>query len=149
MTSTTWIKYGFLAAGLANVLGIPVFSKLFTNTYLMKVDHDTFSWVSLIAIMLWGLAYLSVSGQVARVPGIAAVFAIEKFFYTAVWAIWIWKHHAALPDIYSKDVLTGFFYSVYGINDFLFGVVFLCSFIHLRKADNNGSEKETFGGGIR
>ena len=137
MASLRWIRYGFWGSGLVNVLGIPVFSKFFTNTYLMGIDPDTFSAISLVTIILWGLAYIAVAGQVAKVPLIALVFAIEKFFYSFVWGRWIWKYHADLPGIYAQDILTGFFYSVYGLNDFLFGVLFLAAFLRIRGMDKN------------
>lgn len=137
MTSPRWIRYGFIGSGLINVLGIPIFSKFFTNTYLMGIDPDTFSAVSLVAIILWGLAYIAVAWQVVKVPLVALVFAVEKFFYAFVWGRWIWKHHAELPGIYTQDMLTGLFYSVYGLNDFLFGVLFLAAFLRIRGLDKN------------
>lgn len=139
MKSGTWIQYGFIVGGLTNIIGIPIFSKFFANTYLLHIDPTTFSQVSLIAIMLWGFAYISVAAQVVRVPWIAVVFSVEKFFYTLIWAKWIWKHHTTLPEIYTQDWLTGFFYSVYGLNDFLFGVFFLLVFVHVRRATANSS----------
>lgn len=46
------IHAGFIVAGCVNVLGIPAFSRLFTNTLLMTVDAGTFSSVGLAVIML-------------------------------------------------------------------------------------------------
>ena len=140
MTSPLWIRYGFICSGLINVLGIPIFSKFFTNTYLMGIDPNTFSAISLVTIILWGLAYISVAKQVAKVPLIALVFTIEKFFYAIVWGRWIWRHHTELAEIYAQDMVTGFFYSVYGLNDFLIGVFFLAAFMHIRSLDNNIQE---------
>ena len=133
MTEKRWITAGFVIAGCVNVLGIPIFSRLFTNTLLMTVDTGTFSGAGLGVIMLWGLAYIAVSGSYPLVPAIAGVFALEKLFYTAVWGRWLWNHGGELTSLYAQDALTGFFYSVYGINDFLFGVFFLYAFIRARK----------------
>lgn len=119
------ITAGFIVAGCVNVLGIPAFSRFFTNTLMMTVDAGTFSSVGLAVIMLWGLAYIAASGIYTLVPAVTAVFALEKFFYTAVWGRWLWNHAGDLNALYAQDALTGFFYSVYGINDFLFGVFFL------------------------
>lgn len=139
MSEKKWIGAGFIIAGCVNVLGIPVFSRFFTNQLLMTVDAGTFSGVGLGAIMLWGLAYIAVSGSYPIVPGIAGVFALEKFFYTAVWGRWLWGHAGELSSLYAQDALTGFFYSIYGVNDFLFGVFFLYVFIRVwkeKKADS-------------
>ena len=137
MPKKKWIQYGFIIAGLVNVLGIPAFSKLFTNDYLMQVDPKTFSEVNLFTIILWGLAYISVARHYEKIPAISAVFAIEKFFYTGVWIYWLWNNAGDLPDIYNKDWITGFFYSVYGLNDFLFGVFFLYAFSLMRKSTDS------------
>jgi hypothetical protein len=133
MTEKRWITAGFIIAGCVNVLGIPIFSKFFTNTLLMTMDAGTFSTAGLGVIMLWGLAYIAVSRSYSLVPAMAAVFALEKFFYTAVWGRWLWNHGGELASLYAQDALTGFFYSVYGINDFLFGVFFMYAFILARK----------------
>ena len=137
MASPLWIRYGFICSGLINVLGIPIFSQLFTNMYLMKIDPDTFSVISLVTIILWGLAYIAVARQVPKVPLIALVFTIEKFFYATVWGRWIWKHHIDLPGIFAQDMLTGIFYAVYGLNDFLFGAFFLAAFVQIRGMDQD------------
>ncbi|PKL39065.1 MAG: hypothetical protein CVV44_09370 [Spirochaetae bacterium HGW-Spirochaetae-1] len=133
MHKEKWITAGFILAGCVNVAGIPVFSKLFSNQLLMTTDAGAFSIVGLGVIMLWGLAYIAVSVSYSLVPGIIAVFALEKFFYTAFWGRWLWQHGGELNAIYAQDTLTGFFYSIYGVNDFLFGVFFLYVFIYLRK----------------
>ncbi len=127
------MSVGFIVAGCVNVLGIPLFSRFFTNTLMMTVDAGTFSGTGLGVIMLWGLAYIAVSRSYSLIPAIAGVFALEKFFYTAVWGRWLWNHGGELSSLYAQDALTGFFYSVYGINDFLFGVFFLYAFILARK----------------
>jgi len=137
MLKKKWIQYGFIIAGAVNVFGIPVFSKLFTNDYLNQVDSKTFSDVSLFTIILWGIAYISIARHYEKVPAISAVFAIEKFFYTGVWIHWLWNNFDDLSVIYNRDWITGFFYSVYGLNDFLFGVFFLYVFIMMRRLTAN------------
>jgi len=133
MPQKKWIQYGFILSGAVNVLGIPVFSKLFTNDYLTQVDPKTFSEVSLFTIILWGLAYISIARHYEKVPAISAVFAIEKFFYAGVWIHWLWNNFGNLSGIYNRDWITGFFYSVYGLNDFLIGVFFLYAFTLTRR----------------
>lgn len=127
-----WIQSLFFLAGGVNFIGIPIFSKFFTNTYLSEIDPATFSSVSLVIIMLWGLAYIALGFHYQLAPYVSAVFAVEKFFYTGVWIIWMKNNMASLQSIYSRDLLTGFFYSIYGVNDFLFGVFFLFVFIRIR-----------------
>lgn len=121
----------FFLAGGVNSLGIIIFSKCFTNTYLTQIDPFTFSKVSLVVIILWGLAYISLGFHYNQAPYVSLVFAIEKFFYTGVWVVWIKNNAMDLKTIYMNDVLTGLFYTVYGVNDFLFGVFFLFVFIRL------------------
>jgi len=133
MPKQKWIQYGFITAGAVNVLGIPVFCKFFTNDYLTQVDPKTFSNISLFTIILWGLAYIAVARHYEKVPAISAVFAIEKFFYTGVWFYWLWNNFGDLSGIYDRDWITGFFYSIYGLNDLLFGVFFLYAFTVARK----------------
>ncbi len=124
MKHRRWVRNLFVLSGAVNVIGIPVFSKFFTNGYLLSQDPDTFSPVSLFVIILWGLAYIAAADQYDRLPVLSAVFAVEKFFYAAIWGQWILRHQDQLPLLYQQDPITGFFYSVYGLNDFLFGVVF-------------------------
>ena len=137
MPQPKWIQYGYMLAGAVNILGIPVFSKLFTNDYLTQVDPETFSYISLITIMLWGLAYISVARDVEKIPAISAVFAIEKFFYSGVWICWLRNNFSELSGIYRMDRITGFFFSIYGLNDFLFGIFFLYIFILIRRSETS------------
>jgi len=137
MAQPKWVRYGFILAGAMNILGIPVFSKLFTNDYLTQVDPETFSYTSLFIIILWGAAYVSVAHSIEKVPAIAAVFAIEKFFYSGVWMYWLWNNFRCLSGIYQTDWITGFFYSIYGLNDFLFGVFFLYTFIRIGRSETS------------
>ncbi|TFH39178.1 MAG: hypothetical protein E4G96_09425 [Chrysiogenales bacterium] len=133
MHKEKWITVGFIIAGCVNFLGIPVFSRFFSNQLMMNIDAGTFSGVGLAVIMLWGLAYIAVSGSYSLIPNISAVFALEKFFYAAVWGRWLWGHAGELNAIYAQDAITGFFYSIYGINDLLFGIFFLYVFLRVRK----------------
>ncbi|WGE89277.1 hypothetical protein NYR89_09935 [Actinobacillus arthritidis] len=74
---------GFILAGIYNLVGILGFTQFFTNPTLMENDPVVFSWLGQIAIILWGLAYLSVSRSFWKVPYLVIVFFIEKMLYAA------------------------------------------------------------------
>lgn len=135
MREKQWIRFGFLLAGAVNIIGILIFTRFFTNDLLQRLDPEVCSTVGIVSIILWGMAYISVMDHFARVPFICGVFAIEKFFYAIVWAIWMKTHFEEIGRIYQQDLITGFFFSVYGLNDFLFGVFFLIVFIKYFKAE--------------
>jgi hypothetical protein len=72
------ITMGFLLAGAWNVLGMLSFSKFFTNRLLASFDLAVFSWLGQIAVVLWGLAYLSIAKAYPYVPWLLVVFFVEK-----------------------------------------------------------------------
>lgn len=133
MENEKWITQGFILAGCTNICGTLLFSRFFTNELLMEIDSKTFSGVGLGGIMLWGLAYIAIACCYTKACAISAVFALEKFFYTAVWVDWLAMHACELKAIYQQDILTGFFYSIYGVNDLTFGIFFLYAFIKAQK----------------
>ena len=61
MANERWIRNGFVTGGLNKVVGVLVFSKAFTSTILSRYDPVALSRFGLVAIMLWGLAYIAVS----------------------------------------------------------------------------------------
>lgn len=83
MLSKNAATKGFILAGFYNLIGILGFTQFFTDSTLMDNDPVMFSWVGQIGIILWGLAYLSVSRKFHLVPYIVAVFCIEKMLYAA------------------------------------------------------------------
>ena len=123
----------YIAGGLVNVLGILLFSKFFSNTYLVLLDVSVFSKQGLLVIMLWGAAYIAIAEKVKEVPWISLVFAVEKLFYFVNWSLWMSLHMQRLSEIYSKDILTGIFFTIYGPNDLLFGLLFFFMFLKYRK----------------
>lgn len=134
MKEKQWIKFGFLLAGGVNIIGILVFTKFFTNELLQNLDPEVCSNVGIVSIILWGMAYISIMNHFDLVPFISGVFAIEKFFYSMIWAGWMKAHFNEIGSIFQKDLITGFFFSVYGLNDFLFGVFFTIVFIKYLKS---------------
>ncbi|MBG6112112.1 hypothetical protein H4V97_001109 [Flavobacterium sp. CG_23.5] len=122
------ITKGFIIAGLMNAT-VLIFSKLFTNTIIPEFDPTVMSNFGLLMIFIWGLAYMSVAKNYHNVKWLVGVFAIEKFIYGYIWINWILNNN--VYDVYKKDVLAGIFYSIYGINDWVFFIFFLIVFIQL------------------
>jgi hypothetical protein len=111
-----------------------IFSKqaLFTNPIISEFDPDVLSNFGLVMILVWGLAYLSVAKNYAKVKWLIGVFAVEKLIYGLVWTNWMLNN--SVSDVFEKDTMAGLFYSIYGINDWLFSIFFLLVFIQLSKS---------------
>ncbi len=122
----------FVIAGLSNVLGVLLLSKGFTNQVMMDTQPEVMGYFGLIAIVLWGVGYIAVSKSYASVPWLIAVFTIEKFAYVIVYLQWFTSH--SITTVYEQDALAGVFYSIYGLNDFLFMLFFGWVFIRLNKS---------------
>ncbi|WP_185956510.1 hypothetical protein [Changchengzhania lutea] len=133
MKNTTIIK-GFIIAGLMNA-SVLVFSRLFTNLTIPEVDPNVMSNFGLVIILIWGLAYISVAKNYHQVKWLVGVFAIEKLIYGCTWAYWILNN--SISDVYEKDVMAGLFYSIYGVNNWVFFVFFLLVFFQLVNAKHN------------
>jgi hypothetical protein len=125
------ITKGFIIAGLTNT-SVLVFSRLFTNPIISEFDPDVLSNFGLVMILVWGLAYLSVAKNYAKVKWLIGVFAVEKLIYGLVWTNWMLNN--SVSDVFEKDTMAGLFYSIYGINDWLFSIFFLLVFIQLSKS---------------
>ena len=52
---------------------------------------------------------------------------MEKLVYVVVWIMWFSEN--SLAQLYSKDVFAGAFYSIYGLNDFVFMLFFARVFL--------------------
>jgi hypothetical protein len=87
-------------------------------------------------ILIWGLAYISVSKKYRSVKWLVGVFAIEKLIYGLVWTNWML--HNTISDVFEKDTMAGLFYSTYGINDWVFFIFFSLVFIRLYKLNRRG-----------
>ena len=108
-----------------------MFSKLFTNQVMMYTQPDVMGYFGLISIVLWGLAYIAVRNSYEAVPWLIAVFVIEKIIYVIVYLQWFTSH--SLSDVYDQDTFAGIFYTIYGANDFLFGLFFAWVFFKVLK----------------
>ena len=80
----------------------------------------------LLMIVVWGLAYLGAATIRSNIKWLAGAFALEKLVYVVVWLGWMLEN--SLASIYSIDLLAGIFYSIYGLNDFVFMLFFVWFF---------------------
>ncbi|MEK7724811.1 MAG: hypothetical protein AAB336_10710 [Acidobacteriota bacterium] len=115
-------KIGLIAAGLMNIGGVLIFSRAFTNLTINNTDPVVMSNFGLLMIIVWGLAYLGAATINTNIKWLVATFALEKLVYVAVWIIWLSQN--SLPQLYSQDLFAGIFYSIYGVNDFVFMLFF-------------------------
>lgn len=134
MTQHEFFRFGFIAGGAANIAGVLTATAFFTNPLVAEQFPQVFSNFGMLAIMLWGLAYIAVANHYAKVPWLLAVFALEKAAYVATWFIWYSGNGAGLGSLYEQSFVTGLFYSVYGANDLAFGLFFAWVFIRTRQA---------------
>ena len=126
------INIGLIAAGLMNIVGVLLFSRAFTNTVINSADPVVMSNFGLLMIMVWGLAYWGAAAVSSSIQWIVAAFAVEKFVYVVVWVMWLSNN--SLAQLYAKDVFAGLFFSIYGLNDFIFMLFFLWVFFHQRSS---------------
>lgn len=122
------ISKGFIAGGLMN-MSVLIFSKFFSNPVITEYDPVVMSNFGLLMIVIWGLAYISVTKSYQHVKWLVGVFVIEKLIYGVIWINWLLNHN--LSEVYKKDTLAGLFFSMYGVNDWLFFGFFLVVFIRL------------------
>lgn len=125
---------GFIIAGLMN-LTVLIFSRFFTNSTISEFDPVVMSNFGLLMIALWGLAYISIAKNYHQVKWLVGVFAVEKFIYGYVWIQWMLNNN--ISAVYEKDIMAGIFYSIYGINDWIFFGFFLWVFIRIFKIKNS------------
>ena len=123
------IPLGFIAAGLANIGSVLLFSLGFSNDSLFAVDPTVISPLGLLMVQLWGLAAIAASRQALLLPWLSLIFAAEKLSYVVAWLYWMVASPASLSNIYEQDLLSGLFFTIYGPFDFIlmcfFGWVFL------------------------
>ena len=128
------ITLGFIISGLMN-LTVLIFSRFFTNTVIPEFDPVVMSNFGLLMIVVWGFAYMSIAKNYHKVKWLVGVFVLEKFIYGYLWIKWILNNN--ISEVYKKDTMAGIFYSIYGINDWIFFVFFLLVFIKIFKSKNS------------
>jgi len=122
----------YFLSGVVNNIGLLAINRMYTNASALAIMSPTvFSIESQMLIQVWGLAYISVAKKWKQVPLLSLVFAFEKFLYSYWWLLWIKdevNRNMAVNMVKSGvlgDMVTGGFFLTYGVNDLLFGLVFL------------------------
>ena len=124
---------GLIAAGLMNVSGALIFSRAFTNEAINHADPVVMSNFGLLMIIVWGLAYIGASTINSNIKWLAGAFALEKLVYVVAWIMWHLEN--SLAQLYSRDMFAGAFFSIYGLNDFVFMLFFAWVFLSQRAKD--------------
>ena len=124
-----YIRKGFILSGLMNIMGVLIFSRIFSNAVISEFDDQAMSNFGLLMIVIWGFVFISVSRIFHQVKWLIAVFCIEKLIYATHWTNWIVNNN--LADVFEKDKMAGIYYAIYGINDWIFFAFFLFVFIRI------------------
>lgn len=127
------IRIGFFCAGATNITGALGASMVFTNPYLAEADPAAMSNFGLVAIILWGLAYIVTAYHWREMRWLVAVFCLEKLLYVAHWLMWISAHRDSLGSLFERDFMSGLFLIVYGPTDLLFALFFASVFLKASK----------------
>lgn len=128
-----YLTFGFVLAGLINIFGVLGFSLGFQNELLNSYYPQVFSNFGLAMIILWGMAYISVSTEHPRTSRLLFVFFIEKMVYVGT-AAYFW--FVMKPDfmlMWEESMVTALFFVIYGINDLIFGLMFFYAWLQYRK----------------
>lgn len=125
------ISKGFIIAGLMNIFGVLIFSRIFSNAVIPEFDSQAMSNFGLSMIVLWGFVFIAVSKNFQNLKWLIVVFTIEKLIYATHWTKWMTTNN--LTEVFEKDKMAGIYYAIYGINDWIFFVFFLFVFIHLAR----------------
>ena len=134
----------YVLGGLSNFFLLLVFNKFYTGAEAWEAMIPTvFSVESQMLIQLWGLVYISTAKHYKDIPYLSCVFFFEKMLYTW-WNIRVLmndskRNEAVIMVKTQSDVLTGLFMLIFGLHDFLFGLVFAygawVGFSHSKKRD--------------
>lgn len=120
----TSVRLGFHLAAAFNIVGILVFTRLFTSEVFFAIDPGLFSRQGCMLVMVWGLAYAAQAASWRAAPGVSAVFAVEKLFFAGSWLVWMSGNALRLPELFAADPLAGVFFGIYGVGDGLFALFF-------------------------
>ena len=78
MMSNTFIRNGFIASGLVNILAVLLLSRAFTNAVIPETDPVVMSNFGLLMIAVWGLVFLAVAPRYQYVKWAVGAFVVEK-----------------------------------------------------------------------
>ncbi len=127
------IKYGLILCGLVNILSILIVTRLFTDYSVSYYQPVVMGKPGLVMILIWGFAYLIIASKIEFAPKMLLVFIAEKLFFVYEWAGWIKYHYSLVPEMITKDFLSGGFQLIYGVNDLAWALFFVFSYFALNK----------------
>ena len=84
-----------------------------------------------LMIAVWGLAYLGAAAITSSITWLVGAFAVEKLVYVLCWLNW--HSQNSITQLYAKDFFAGAFFSIYGLNDFVFMLFFAWVFFLQRR----------------
>ena len=119
-----WIRAVYYTAAFANIIGVMIFTKGLTNQVLIETHPTLFSQFGILMIMMWGLCYFVCTDAAVDYASISLVFALEKLAYCVSWIIFI-QGDIDWSLLYEKDLFAGVFYSIYGVVDGIYLLLFL------------------------
>ena len=120
-------------ASATNILGVSFLAQAFYNEALFKADPLRFSWFGVLMLMVWGVAYLAASRAASLFPELSYAFALEKSVYIISWVSWVSAEGHTLGPLFEQNILAGLFYSIYGVVDLIFLILFLWCGARARK----------------
>ena len=100
--SHTFIRNGFIASGLVNILAVLLLSRAFTNAVIPATDPVVMSNFGLLMIAVWGLVFLAAARHYQHAKWVVGAFVVEKLVYAVVWFRWITTHDVAV--VYAKEL---------------------------------------------
>ena len=136
--SKEFIKKGLYLSGIMNISGVLIFSRFFTNKVINEADPVTMSNFGLLMIVVWGLVFLAIVPKWENLKWVIGVFFIEKIIYGLTWSKWIMSND--LSSVYKEDMMAGIYYTIYGLNDWLFCIFYLVVFIYLSKHEKKQAD---------
>lgn len=127
----------YYTAAFANTIGVLIFTKGLTNQTLINSHPTLFSQFGIIMVMVWGLCYLACTQAAQVQKRISLIFALEKCVYLISWVLLL-QSDFDWESLYQQDVLAGLFYSIYGVVDGIYMLLFLyCAYtVHKTKSSH-------------
>ena len=119
------ISIVYVIAGLTNILGICIASRLFTDPLFFKLYPTVFNDFGAFLVIVWGLLYISVARVAPTLGPLALVFSFQKGIYAYTWVLWVSSKWDMIDMIRRQSELVGWFYASYGAVSLSFALFFL------------------------
>ena len=102
----------------------------------MQTDPTLFSRFGLGMIMMWGVCYYACAQAAYHYRSISLAFALEKLIYVCMWILFL-QSPVDWAELYQKDFLAALFYSIYGVVDGVYLLLFMYCAYHTPGAPQN------------